>query len=137
MSGLSFPNFFSKNSRRLSGAKFAAATLAVICISPATSAESCKPALVVKDVHFTEMQPPTWARTWSAVVSVAEPHCAAEAIGTFDIVFVREKETAPDLEFRERFVWRVPSVHVHIDFAADEAVQSFRIDNVTPCTCRE
>ena len=61
--------------------------------------------------------------------------CAANAMGTFDIVFVREKETAPDLAFSERFVWRAPSVNVQVDFAADEAVQSYRIDNVTPCTC--
>ena len=62
-------------------------------------------------------------------------HCTAKATGTFDIAFVREKESAPDLEFSERFVWRAPSVNVQLDFAADEAVQSYRIDNVTPCNC--
>jgi hypothetical protein len=30
-------------------------------------------------------------------------------------------------------VWRAPSVKVQVDFAADEAVQSYRIDNVTAC----
>jgi hypothetical protein len=99
------------------------------------SGSTCKPVLAISDVHFTEMQPPTWSRTWSAVVAVDATHCAAKATGTFEIVFVREKETAPDLEFRERFVWRAPSVKVQVDFAADEAVQSYRIDNVTACDC--
>ena len=99
------------------------------------SGSTCRPALAISDVHFTEMRPPTWSRTWSAVVAVDAAHCAAKATGTFEIVFVREKETAPDLEFRERFVWRAPSVKVQVDFAADEAVQSYRIDNVTACDC--
>src|SRR5581483_5036324 len=113
---------------RVSHAAFAAAAL--VWITPAVSAEPCRPALAIGDVHFTAMQPPTLARTWSAVVSVDAPQCAASATGTFDIVFIREKETAPDLEFRERYVWRPPSVKVTIGFAADEAVQSYRIDNV-------
>jgi|SRR5580704_5947835 hypothetical protein len=100
-----------------------------------TSGYTCRPTLAINDVHFTEMQPPTQSRTWSAVVSVYALHCAAKATGTFEIVFVREKETAPDLAFRERFVWRSPSVKVQVDFAADEAVQSYRIDNVTACDC--
>jgi hypothetical protein len=75
--------------------------------------------------------------SWSAVVTLDALRCAANAMGTFDIVFVQEKETAPDLEFGERFVWRASSVKVTVDFAADEAVQSYRIDNVTPCACGE
>jgi uncharacterized protein len=97
--------------------------------------DRCGPVLTIGDVHFTEMTPPTRSRTWSAVVSVDASRCPAKATGTFDIVFVRASETAPDLEFRERFVWRAPSVHVQVDLAADEAVQSYRIDNVTSCVC--
>ena len=103
--------------------------------APNNAHNTCTPALAIGGVHFTEMQPPTLARTWSAVVSVDASHCPANATGTFDIVFVREKETAPDLTFRERFVWRAPSVKVQLDFAADESVQSYRIDNVTSCVC--
>jgi hypothetical protein len=125
---------FTAISRRISHAVVTAALVAV-WIAPSTSAELCQPALAISDVHFTEMRPPTLARTWSAVVSVDAPHCAANATGTFDIVFVREKESAPDLEFREQFVWRAPSVKVQVDFAADEAVQSYRIDNITTCVC--
>jgi hypothetical protein len=115
------------------------AVLAFVCATRAlgqdTSGYTCRPTLAISDVHFTEMQPPTLARTWSAVVSVDASHCAAKATGTFEIVFVRENETAPDLAFRERFVWRAPSVNVQVDFAANEAVQSYRIDNVTACDC--
>ena len=113
------------------------AFLSLIFASQVMAKDICRPKLAVDDVHFTEMQPPTFSRTWSAVVSVDVLHCKADAKGTFDIVFVREKETAPDLEFSQRFVWRAPSVNVQLDFAADEAVQSYRIDNVTPCNCGE
>jgi len=109
--------------------------LVVPRVPQALAEDICRPALAIGNVHFTEMQPPTRPRTWSAVVSVDASHCPAKATGQFDIVFVRESETAPDLEFRERFVWRAPSVKVQVDLAADEAVQSYRIDNVTSCVC--
>ena len=118
-----------------SGTAFLIAVLALGCATQAMGDDACAPTLAVSDVHFTEMQPPTLSRTWSAVVAVDAAHCAAEATGTFEIVFVREKETGPDLEFRERFVWRAPSVKVQVDFAADEAVQSYRIDNAMACGC--
>jgi hypothetical protein len=115
------------------------AALALVCATRAVgqdmSGSTCRPTLAISDVHFTEMQPPTLSRTWSAVVWVNAAHCGAKATGTFEIAFVREKETAPDLAFRERFVWRTPSVKVQVDFAADEAAQSYRIDNVTACDC--
>jgi uncharacterized membrane protein YfcA len=104
-------------------------------VPQALADDTCRPALAIGDVRFTQMQPPTRSRTWSAVVSVDASRCPAKATGTFDIVFVRASETASDLEFRERFVWRAPSVHVQVDLAADEAVQSYRIDNVTSCVC--
>ena len=127
---------FSFNTPGLySGTAFLIAVLAFGCATQAMGDDACVPTLVINDVHFTEMQPPRLSRTWSAVVAVDASHCAAKATGTFEIVFVREKETGPDLEFRERFVWRVPSVKVQVDFAADEAVQSYRIDNVTACDC--
>jgi hypothetical protein len=133
------------NSTRLySAAASLIAVLAFVCATRAVGQETtgrdvsgstCRPTLAISGVHFTEMQPPRLSRTWSAVVAVDASHCAAKATGTFEIVFVREKETGPDLEFRERFVWRAPSVKVQVDFVADEAVQSYRIDNVTACDC--
>ncbi len=137
MSGqkLSFntPGLYSSGLYR--GAAFLIAVLAFGCATQAMGDDACAPTLAISDVHFTEMQPPALSRTWSAVVAADAAHCAAKATGTFEIVFVREKETGPDLEFRERFVWRAPSVKVQVDFAADEAVQSYRIDNVTACDC--
>jgi hypothetical protein len=109
--------------------------LIVPLVTQSFAQDACRPALAIADARFTEMQPPTLTRTWSAVVSVDASHCAPRTTGTFDIVFVRASETAPDLEFRERFVWRTPSVKVKVDFAADEAVESYRIDNVTSCAC--
>jgi hypothetical protein len=124
------------NTTRLySAAASIIAVLAFGCATHAMGDDACAPTLAIGDVHFTEMQPPRLSRTWSAVVAVDASHCAAKATGTFEIVFVREKETGPDLEFRERFVWRAPAVKVQVDFAADEAVQSYRIDNVTACDC--
>jgi hypothetical protein len=117
------------------GAASLIAVLAFVCVTQAMGGDACVPTLAISDVNFTEMQPPTLSRTWSAIVSVNALTCAAKDTGTFEIVFVREKETGPDLEFRERFVWRAPAVKVQVDFAADEAVQSYRIDNVTSCLC--
>jgi len=45
------------------------------------------------------------------------------------------KEVGPESEFREQFIWLPPSVLVGVDFWADEAVERFWIDNVTPCAC--
>jgi hypothetical protein len=137
MNGQSLRNLFPITPQRLSQAVFVTAALASVCVVPAKSSESCRPALAISNVHFTDMQPPALSRTWSAVVLVDAAHCAAKATGTFDIVFVRGIEIGPDVEFRERFVWRAPSVNVKVDFAANEAAQSYRIDNVSPCVCGE
>jgi hypothetical protein len=128
----------SSNTSHLTKAAGSLATaLVFVCATQAIAEDACRPALIIGDVHFSEMQPPMLSRTWSAIVSVDASHCAAKATGTFEIAFIRESETGPDLEFRERFVWRAPSVKVQTDFAADEAVGSYRIDNVTSCVCGE
>jgi hypothetical protein len=93
------------------------------------------PHLAFKEVHFSKMQAPTLERKWTAVVSVDTSGCAANSSGYFEIVFTRLKEIGPDIEFREQFVWLAPSVKVGVDFAADEAVGRYRIDNITPCPC--
>jgi hypothetical protein len=103
----------------------------------ATQAFACQPALVFKDVRFTEMKPVTLERTWTAVVSVDASTCAANARGSFEIVFMRLKETAPDMEFRERFTWAPPAVTVSVDFASDEAVERYHIANITACACAD
>jgi hypothetical protein len=97
--------------------------------------EPCTPALAVKEVHFSQMQAPNLERKWTAVVSVDASRCAANSAGYFEIVFTRLKEIGPDVEFREQFIWLPPSVKVGVDFAADEAVERYRIDNITLCSC--
>ena len=97
--------------------------------------EVCRPALAVTEVQFSPMRPPLLERKWAAVVTVDASRCAANSRGRFEIVFRRLKEIGPDLEFREQFTWLAPAVNVAVDFAADESVERYWIDNVTPCPC--
>ena len=97
----------------------------------------CKPTLSVNAVQFSPIHPETLVRTWTAVVSVDASRCRANFRGTFDIAFTRLSETAPDMEFREPFIWMPPSVNVSVEFTRDEAVERYWIDNVSPCICRE
>jgi hypothetical protein len=120
---------------RSSISRFSAGIIGLVGLTQAVAQQACRPALEVKKVQFSEMQPPTLKRTWTAVVSVDASHCAASSSGTFEIVFTRLKEIGPELDFRERFAWQSPAVNIVVDFAADEAVQRYRIDNVTSCAC--
>lgn len=106
----------------------------LIGVTQAVSEQICKPALVLKDVQFSEMRPPTLVRRWTAIVSVDASRCAT-TVGYFEVGFSRLKETAPELEFREQFIWSAPSVKLAVDFAADEAVEAYWIDKVYPCPC--
>ncbi len=97
--------------------------------------QTCKPTLTFEDVQFSEMQPPALQRKWTAVVSIDATRCAENSTGYFEIAFMRLKEGAPDIEFREQFKWLLPSVKVAVDFSADEAVERYWIDNITACPC--
>ena len=107
----------------------------LIGVAQVLGQQVCKPSLAFKEVQFSEMQPPTLKRTWTAVVSVDAAGCAANSGGHFEIVFSRLKEIGPEIEFREQFKWQPPSVKVAVDFWADEAVERYRLDNITPCPC--
>ncbi len=106
-------------------------------ITKAIGQELCKPSLSLNDVQFSPINPATLVRNWTAVVSVDASQCKANLRGTFEIVFRRLSETAPDMEFREPFIWMAPSVSVSVQFGRDEAVDRYGIDNVSPCICRE
>jgi len=65
----------------------------------------CRPALAFTDVQFSPMQPPTMERRWSATVLVDASSCAKNSAGYFEILFSRLKETAPEIDFHEEFMW--------------------------------
>ena len=121
---------------------FLAAVIGLAGITQAFGAQLCRPALALRDVQFSPMQPPTMERRWSATVSVDASSCVTNSAGYFEIVFSRLKETAPEIDFREEFMWFAfdwlpPVVRVEVDFSADEAVEGFWFDTVTPCPCRD
>jgi hypothetical protein len=97
----------------------------------------CRPALTLSEVQFSAIRTPKLQRNWTAIVTANTSECAVDSGGFFDIVFTRLSENAPDLEFRQRFAWSPFARNIALDFAADEAVAEYRIENVTPCVCRD
>jgi len=114
-----------------------AATITLIGVTPAIAQNLCRPTLTINEVLFSPIERSNLERKWTATVTANTSDCAVDSGGFFDIVFTRLSENAPDLEFRQRFAWSPFSVNVAIDFAADEAVGQYRIENVTPCVCRD
>ena len=64
------------------------------------------------------------------MVSVEAARCTGGATGHFEIIFVRMKETGPNLESRERFTWQPPTTIVQLAFRADEAAGSSRFGDI-------
>jgi hypothetical protein len=114
---------------------FLTGIIGLVGVTQAVGQQECRPTLAFKEVHFSQMQPPTLERKWTAVVSVDTSRCPANSEGYFEIVFSRLKEVGPEMEFRERFTWLSPSVKVEVDFWADESVERYRIDNIAACPC--
>lgn len=114
-----------------------AGTIGLITVPQAVGRQVCGPTLAVTKVKFSKWKLPSMERRWTAVVSVDASRCAVNSGGYFEIGFSRLKENGMELEFREQFIWLPPSVKVGVDFWADEAVDRYWIDNVTPCTCRD
>ncbi len=118
-------------------AGFLAGIIGLISVTQAASRQICRPALAIKEVQFSEMQLPKLERKWTAVVAVDASGCVANTAGHFEIGFSRLKEIGMELEFREQFIWLSPSVKVAVDFWADEAVERYWIDNISPCRCAD
>jgi hypothetical protein len=114
-----------------------AVILTLIGVTPAIAQNLCRPTLTINAALLSPIERPNLQRKWTAIVTANTSECAVNSGGFFDIVFTRLSENAPDLEFRQRFAWSPFSVNVAIDFAADEAVGQYRIENVTPCVCRD
>jgi hypothetical protein len=129
---------------RTSTSAFLATIIGLVGATQAVGENLCRPTLTVNEVEFSAILPPMLERTWSAVVAVDASACTADSKGYFEIVFTRLSENAPDLEFRKQFLWSAPSfvwqaspsVSVGLAFAPDEAVEQYRIENATPCVCR-
>ena len=68
-----------------------AGSIGLIDVTQAVGQQNCKPALTIKEVKFSGMQPPTGERRWTAVVSVDASRCTTTA-GFFEIGFSRQKE---------------------------------------------
>jgi hypothetical protein len=104
---------------------------------PAGAEDLCRPVLTLSEVQFSPIRTPKLQRSWTAVLTVDAAECAANSAGHFEIVFTRLSENAPDFEFREHFAWSPFPRNIALDFAADEAVAGYRIENITPCVCRD
>jgi hypothetical protein len=109
--------------------------IGLVSVTQAVAQPTCKPALAFKEVRFSEMQPPTMERKWTAVLSVDASRCATTS-GRFGIVFSRLKENGIEIDFQEQFMWKPALVEVSVDFWADEAVGGYRLNNVAACPCR-
>lgn len=114
-----------------------AVTLALIGVTPALAQNLCRPTLTINNALLSPIEPSNLQRKWTATVTANTSECAVNSGGFFDIVFTRLSENAPDLEFRQRFVWSPFAAKVTMDFAADEAIGQYRIENVTACVCRD
>jgi len=93
----------------------------------------CKPDLAFKQARFSEAK--DQKRVWTGIVNVDASPCAARS-GSFEIKFIRLKETGPDLLFAEWFQWSPGQVEVALDFWWDESVASYWLGDVKPCACR-
>ena len=114
-----------------------AVALTLIGVSPAIAQNLCRPTLRLTNDLLSPIEQPNLQRKWTAVVSANTSECAVNSGGFFDMVFTRLSENAPDLEFRRRFAWSPFAMKMALDFAADEAVAAYRIENITPCVCRD
>ena len=130
-----FPVFANNRMRPLRTCGLLIGLLVLAGITNAVSQPVCRPNLIIKDVKFSPMQPPTMQRQWTAVVSVDASRCPANSSGTFEVVFTRLQEFGPDAESRETFIWAAPEVTIAMSLAPTEAVQDYRVGRVTPCPC--
>ena len=110
-----------------------AAGLVLLGATQAIAGNLCKPILSLRDVRISERE---MHRTWTGILTADASPCST-ASGQFDVQFTRLKETAPDLQFMERFTWVSGQSEVSLDFWWDEWLEDNRIISVAPCPCRE
>jgi hypothetical protein len=118
---------------------FLAANIATLIVGDVGAEQICRPRLTIKHARLSELQ--ELERKWTARLDIDASRCTTTH-GRFEIIFAREKENAPELEFTEQFKWQTgplqtAQIEVSIDFWIDEAVQHYAIGTIAPCPCRE
>jgi hypothetical protein len=103
-------------------------------VSSAIAGPVCRPVLSLARAALSEWRLPSMERRWTATVAADASKCASKT-GYFKLGFLREKENAFPLEFRQQFIWTEPSSLVGVDLWADEAVDDVWIDYIQPCPC--
>jgi hypothetical protein len=111
-----------------------AASLVLLGATQAVAGKLCKPVLSLRDARVSEAR--EMHRTWTGDLTADASRCST-ASGQFDVQFTRLKETAPDLQFMERFTWVSGQAEVSLDFWWDEWLEDHRIVSIVPCPCRE
>lgn len=114
-------------------------TLITSIYSGATAQQFCRPRIAVTDARLS--MPEAHQRAWTAQVDIDASPCSTSR-GRFDIIFQREKENGPDVEFVEPFEWQTGPqqtgrIEISVDFWIDESVQSYVIGTISPCPCRK
>jgi hypothetical protein len=114
-------------------------TIGLIGTPQAGAQQLCYPSFTFKRVQLSERQAAP-ARKWSALVGVDASGCAAKSSGYFEIVLSRHKDTGPYIEWRQEFMWlgfdwAPRAVNIEVDLGAEDAVDRFRFDTITPCPC--
>src|ERR1700746_2615732 len=94
----------------------------------------CRPTLAFTEAHYAPMKLPKRERTWTVAFTVDASPCAVQS-GNFSLLFTVWKENAPDIEFVETFQWSPDLNVITKEFWIDEAVGSYKVNDITPCTC--
>lgn len=104
-------------------------------LAQARDASICRPSLTISNVRFSETNPETMTRMWTARVWADTSRCASSA-GRFEIMFTRQKENGPEIDFIVPFEWVPGAINVSVDFWADEAVEGYQATGIVECPCR-
>ena len=102
-----------------------AGIIGLIGVTQAARPAGCRPALAFKEIRFSEMQPPTMERKWTAQSCRSMRRAARRTGGTSRLFSRGKRKTELEMDFREQFIWKPPSVEVSVDFWADEAVERY------------
>jgi uncharacterized membrane protein YfcA len=114
--------------------RFSSSGVVPSLVSSAFAGPVCHPVLSITQTALSEVQRPGMERRWTAAVAVNASKCATKS-GYFFLGFLREKENAFPLEFREQFAWMEPLSLVGVDVWADESLERVWIDSIQPCPC--